>query len=72
MAEVMRIFKEGLASARRRVLLISPGSYEEARGVGRKMLPTTVGALLVHCADHTHRHVGQAVTTAKVVVAMRH
>jgi hypothetical protein len=31
------------------------------------MLPTSVGGLLVHCADHTQRHVGQAVTTAKVV-----
>ena len=70
-AEVMRFFKDGLADARRRVLLISPGSYEEARGVGRKMLPTTVGALMIHCADHTHRHVGQAVTTSKVVVGMR-
>jgi hypothetical protein len=66
-AEVMRFFREGLADAKRRVLLIAPGSYEEARGVGRKMLPTTVGALMIHCADHTHRHVGQAVTTAKVV-----
>ena len=70
-AEVMQLFKDGLADARRGVLLISPGSYEEARGVGRKMLPTTVGALMVHCADHTHRHVGQAVTTSKVVVGMR-
>lgn len=70
-AETMRFFKDGLGDARRRVLLISPGSYEEARGVGRKMLPTTVGGLMVHCADHTHRHVGQAVTTSKVVVGMR-
>jgi len=70
-AEVMQFFKDGLADARRRVLLISPGSYEEARGVGRKMLPTTVGALMVHCADHTHRHVGQAVTTSKVVTGMQ-
>ncbi|HEY6413664.1 MAG TPA: DinB family protein [Edaphobacter sp.] len=54
-----------------RVLAISPGSYEETRGVGRRMLPSTVGGLLVHCAEHTQRHVGQAVTTAKVVAAMR-
>jgi DinB superfamily len=54
-----------------RVMAISPGSYEDARGVGKKMLPTTVGGLLVHCADHTQRHVGQAVTTAKVVAAIR-
>ncbi len=63
--------KEGLEAARRRVVAFSPGSMEDARGVGRKMLPTSVGGLLVHCADHTQRHVGQAVTTAKVVVGMR-
>jgi uncharacterized damage-inducible protein DinB len=54
-----------------RILSISPGSYEEARGVGRRMLPSTVGGLLVHCAEHTQRHAGQAVTTAKVVASMR-
>ncbi len=41
------------------------------RTVGRKALPTTIGGLLVHLADHTQRHVGQAVTTAKLVMAMR-
>jgi hypothetical protein len=54
-----------------RVLKISSESYEEVRGVGRKKLQSTVGGLLVHCAEHTQRHVGQAVTTAKVVVGMR-
>ena len=54
-----------------RVLKISPESYEEVRGVGRKKLQSTVGGLLVHCAEHTQRHVGQAVTTSKVVVGMR-
>jgi uncharacterized damage-inducible protein DinB len=54
-----------------RILAISPDTFEEARGVGRGMLPSTVGGLLVHCAEHTQRHVGQAVTTAKVVAAMR-
>jgi hypothetical protein len=36
-----------------------------------KLLPTTVGGLLVHVADHTQRHVGQAITTAKIVTAKR-
>lgn len=66
-AAVLAEFREGLADAARRVRAISPESYETPRGVGRKMLPTTVGGLMVHCADHTQRHVGQAVTTAKVV-----
>jgi hypothetical protein len=35
------------------------------RGVGRAQLPSTVLGLLFHGAEHTQRHVGQAVTTAK-------
>ena len=65
--EVMREFRQGIASAKARVRAFSPQSYEEQRGVGRKRLPTTVGGLLIHCAEHTSRHVGQAVTTAKIV-----
>jgi uncharacterized damage-inducible protein DinB len=64
-------FAKAMEVSAERVLAFSPSSYEEARGVGRKMLPTTVGGLLVHCAEHTQRHVGQAVTTAKVVAGMR-
>jgi hypothetical protein len=49
-----------------RVLAIRPESFAEARGVGRQRLPTTVAGLLIHCAEHTQRHVGQMVTTVKV------
>jgi len=63
-------FALGLESALQRVRAIAPGSYEEVRGVGRRMLPTSVGGLLVHCADHTQRHVGQLVTTAKIVMEL--
>jgi len=38
----------------------------EARGVGRLQLPSTVIGLLVHAAEHTQRHVGQIVTTARI------
>ena len=44
-----------------------PGFWDQARTVGSKHLPTTVGGLLIHVAEHTLRHVGQAITTAKVV-----
>jgi uncharacterized damage-inducible protein DinB len=43
----------------------------EAREVGKKKLPTTLGGLLVHVADHTQRHVGQAITTSKIVLSQR-
>lgn len=39
----------------------------EPRQVGRKGLPSTVIGLLVHVAEHTTRHVGQALTTARIV-----
>ena len=70
-AEVLDEFREGLEKARLRVLAFPKSSYELERGVGRKMLPTTVGGLLVHSAEHTQRHVGQAVTTANVLIGLR-
>ena len=38
-----------------------------ARAVGRAGLPSTVIGLLFHGAEHTLRHVGQFVTTARIV-----
>ena len=52
-----------------RVRNFTPDQYAEPRAIGRKRLPTTVAGLLVHVADHTMRHVGQAITTAKIVIA---
>jgi uncharacterized damage-inducible protein DinB len=58
-----------LAKSMIRVQAFDLSVFEQIRAVGRKQLPTTVAGLLVHVADHTQRHVGQAVTTAKVVLA---
>jgi uncharacterized damage-inducible protein DinB len=54
-----------------RIRQFNANRLEEARVVGKKLLPTTVGGLLVHIADHTQRHAGQAITTAKIVIAKR-
>jgi uncharacterized damage-inducible protein DinB len=39
----------------------------EPRAVGRARLPSTVLGLLFHVAEHTQRHVGQLIATAKAV-----
>lgn len=39
----------------------------DARAVGRAQLPSTVIGLLFHAAEHTQRHMGQMVTTTKVL-----
>jgi len=48
------------------VRAIDPGTLADPRWVGRKRLPTTVIGLLTHIAEHTQRHVGQAIVTARM------
>lgn len=66
---VLAEYRAGIERALQRVRGFTPEQYGEQRGIGRKRLPTTVGGLLIHCAEHTQRHVGQVVTTAKLVRA---
>lgn len=42
-------------------------SLLEERKVGRAGLPSNVLGLLFHAAEHSTRHVGQAITTAKIL-----
>ncbi len=42
-------------------------SLTEVRGVGRAQVPSTHLGLLVHAAEHTTRHLGQLLVTAKWV-----
>ena len=39
----------------------------EPRKIGRAELPSTVLGLLFHAAEHSTRHAGQAITTAKIL-----
>ena len=64
-------FNAGLGSAARRVRAFAACDLDQPRGVGRKQLPTSIGGLLVHLADHTQRHTGQIVTTAKFITATK-
>ena len=67
--DTLQQFRHGMVSALERVVRIDVRTLEEPRGIGRMRLPTTVGGLLVHCAEHTQRHSGQMVTTAKVAAS---
>jgi uncharacterized damage-inducible protein DinB len=59
------------SNATDRVRTLAAADFNIFRGVGRKQLPTSIGGALIHVADHTQRHVGQVVTTAKVLKALR-
>jgi len=61
LAGIDQAFKSAEAIAR----ALDPVRLTEPRGVGRQQLPTTVIGLLIHTAEHTQRHVGQAISAAK-------
>jgi uncharacterized damage-inducible protein DinB len=71
--EIFKEFLVAITASSTRILKLAehPDTLNQPRTVGRKNLPTTVVGLLVHIADHTQRHVGQAITTAKILVARR-
>jgi hypothetical protein len=61
LAELDRSLRDAEAIVRR----IDPSTFAAPRFVGRKHLPTTVIGLLTHIAEHTQRHIGQAISAAK-------
>jgi uncharacterized damage-inducible protein DinB len=66
LAEMERVFRSAEAVVRS----IEPARLPEPRWVGRKRLPTTVAGLLTHIAEHTQRHIGQAISAAKLAKAI--
>jgi len=71
LAELLGEVEASFANAAERVRTLAGADFNVPRGVGRKQFPTSIGGALIHVADHTQRHVGQVVTTAKVLRALR-
>jgi len=69
--ELLANLDAALSRASLRVRALASEDFALPRAVGSKKLPATLGGLLVHIADHTQRHVGQAITTAKLVSASK-
>jgi uncharacterized damage-inducible protein DinB len=61
LAQLDRAFREAESVIR----ALDPTKLTDPRAVGRKQLPTTVIGLLTHIAEHTQRHVGQAIMASK-------
>lgn len=64
--ELLAQIEAALSRAGKVITSIDPATYPEARLVGRQKLPTTVIGLIIHIAEHTQRHCGQAITTARL------
>lgn len=66
-AELTQKAVDSINNALDELKTVAPESLFEQRFVGRKKLATNVFGLLFHIAEHTARHVGQIVTTAKII-----
>ena len=63
--ELLGVLDAALTEAEAVVRQIDPRTLAEPRTIGRQKLPTTVIGLLTHIAEHTQRHVGQAISACK-------
>ena len=66
-ADLLDAWRAALDRAMRQIASTPEASLSERRLVGRAQLPSNVLGLLFHAAEHAQRHVGQIVTTAKIV-----
>jgi uncharacterized damage-inducible protein DinB len=68
-AELLQAFSEAVDNMLRTLRVTAEATLPEFRPVGRQALPSTVIGLLMHAAEHTTRHVGQLLVTARIARA---
>lgn len=66
-AALVQLFREAVEKAVAQLRHTEEKILTDPREVGRAKLPSTVLGLLFHAAEHTQRHVGQLLVTARVV-----
>ena len=66
-AALVQLFGEAVEKSLAQLRITEEKILTEPREVGRAKLPSTVLGLLFHAAEHTQRHLGQLLVTARVV-----
>ncbi|MBV8865134.1 MAG: DinB family protein [Acidobacteriaceae bacterium] len=65
--ELLAFVDEQLVRSENQLRQLDPATLYDSRAVGRRALPATVLGLIVHLCEHTQRHLGQAITLAKML-----
>jgi len=71
LAELLAEVEAAFNDAAERIRVLAIADLNTPRFVGRRQLPTSIGGAMIHVADHTQRHAGQVVTTAKMIRELR-
>ena len=64
--ELLERLGSKLEGAGKRLRALDVTDLNGVREIGRKRVPVPLGVLLTHIAEHTQRHVGEAIVTTKV------
>ncbi len=67
LTELLDQFSKQVDKALEQLRNTNENSILEKRGVGRKQIPSNVLGLIFHAAEHTQRHTGQLLVTAKIL-----
>lgn len=67
LAEVVRETGAAIERALEQLRQTNRDRLLDHRGIGRAQLPSNMLGLLFHAAEHSTRHAGQAITTAKIL-----
>lgn len=65
--DLVQAFRREVDRAIEELRAIDERTLTEPRAVGRNRLPSTKLGLIVHAAEHTQRHVGQLLVTARIL-----
>lgn len=65
--DLVEAFNTQIIMALAQLQITNSETLTEVREVGRGKIPSTVIGLLIHATEHTTRHLGQLLVTAKVV-----
>jgi uncharacterized damage-inducible protein DinB len=66
-ADLVHAFHQQVDKALLQLSQTEESTLTDFRGVGRAQLPSTVTGLLTHAAEHTMRHTGQLLVTARIL-----
>jgi len=64
------LLEQRLLEASQRVLALPEATQKDIREIGRAKIRVPLGTLLAHIAEHSQRHLGQLVTTAKLMQSL--
>lgn len=65
--ELLANFNQQVIASLQQLSATDTSTLTDYRAVGRSQLPSTVIGLLTHAAEHTMRHTGQLLVTAKIL-----